>query len=111
MRDRIALAERLLALPGLICAAERAVIAAELRAGGARVALVAAEDALLTGDRPPDGKNAETRAAQLRASTPHLRALLALSDGELLQAKAAHHQTLHEFSALRSVARLLTDND
>jgi hypothetical protein len=102
------LIERLLALPAEIGAAEEVVLQAHARLVTAKELLQWREDTLLlTENGPINGKNAETRAAQVRSFTKNERDELA--DAEMnLKTAASRLERLHvEHKALRAVADLL----
>jgi hypothetical protein len=104
--DRMLLIERLLAAPAEIALAEELLLGAEEEAADAARRLQEREDRLLlAGDI--DGRNAEARAAQLRALTEHERQTVERHEGGLRWAKRNLHLALNQFAALRAVARLL----
>lgn len=104
--DRGAVASRLLALPLLIADAEVQLLAAECNRRRADAALQEAEDRLLLAGGI-DGKNAETRAAQLREGTHEERITVEMETDRTARLKARLHALQTEHSSLRSVARLL----
>jgi hypothetical protein len=100
------LVQRLLELPAQIEKAEEAVLQAHARLIDAKDMLQQKEDDLLLGNTI-DGKNAETRAAQVRKYTAHERETLA--DAELnLKNAASRLERYHvQLKAFRAVADLI----
>lgn len=104
--DKQSIINRLLALPAEIAASEEAVLQANGRLVLAKDALQQKEDSLLLGN-VIDGKNAETRAAQVRSYTQHERE--ALADAELMLKNASVRLTAqrNELGAMQAIAGLL----
>lgn len=101
------LVARLLELPAAIEAAEADVLTAEERRIQAEEALTRAEDGvLLTPDSLP-GKNAEIRAAQLRAETKLEHDMVRACEHRVSEAKIALRRLTNELSALKTISRLL----
>lgn len=98
--------ERLLALPAEIAAAEESVLEANGRVVLSKEALQAKEDSLLLGN-VIDGKNAETRAAQVRSYTQHEREKLADDELLLKNSSAKLHRLRDELRALSAITELL----
>lgn len=102
------LVQRLLELPTEIEKAEESVLSAHARLVTAKELLQWQEDSLLlTENGPINGKNAESRAAQIRSYTKNERD--ALADAEMnLKNAASRLDRLHvQFKAYRAVADLL----
>ncbi len=99
--------ERLLALPGEIAECERKLIHREDGVLAAKTVLLEEEYALLTGDDAPDGKNAETRTAQAKMALAAYYGTLETHENAVKWARRDLNLKLHEFSAVRAVARLL----
>lgn len=97
---------RLLGLPGEIAAAEDAVLGANGFLVQAKEALQRKEDSLLLGNEI-DGKNAEIRAAQMRAFTELEREDLSEAELQLKNATTRLGRLRDEFRALQAVANLL----
>ena len=109
---RTELAERLLELPGVLLDEEKGVLRAQQALSVCREALTAAENALLLevredGSPLVNGKNAETRAAQLWDRTSNERGDVIQAERVLSVAKMHLGHAQAEFAAARSVARLL----
>lgn len=104
--DKQQIIERLLALPAEIAAAEESVLQANGRVVLAKEALQVKEDSLLLGN-VIDGKNAETRAAQVRSFTQHERETLADAELMLKNAVARLGRARDEFRALQAITELL----
>jgi hypothetical protein len=98
--------ERLLVLPGAAAVAELELLALEAEKQAAAAALQDREDELiLTGQI--DGKNAEVRAAQMRAVTITERHRLEEISRRIARQKVSIHHLQAEHASLRSVARIL----
>ena len=98
---------RLLELPAEIAAAEEGVILKQQAVQIARRRLQEVEDAALLTEGVIVGKNAEVRGAELRRVTAVQRDLLERAEEALAWARMHHNEQLHEFSALKAVARML----
>ncbi|MEF3310395.1 hypothetical protein PV433_16020 [Paenibacillus sp. GYB004] len=102
------LIDRLLELPAEIEVAEEAALQAHSRLVTAKELILWKEDSLLlTENGPITGKNAETRAAQVRSFTKNEREALADAEMELKNASSRLERLHVEFKALRAVADLL----
>jgi hypothetical protein len=97
---------RLLVLSGAIAAAELELLEAETAKGHLQNHLTTVEDQLLLAGAL-DGKNAETRAAQLRAGTVACREQLDEAAHTLARRKISLHHLQTEHASLRAIARLL----
>jgi hypothetical protein len=97
----------LLSTPAQIEEAERNVIAAQEAARKSKEQLEDREAELIVNSELINGKNAEQRAAQVRALTMGLREILARSEARERSAVVALHRLQNEFSAFKSVARLM----
>ncbi|QTH44923.1 hypothetical protein J4772_11280 [Cohnella sp. LGH] len=106
--DKQSIINRLLALPAEIAEAEEAVLQVNGRVVLAKESLQAKEDSLLL-NNVIDGKNAETRAAQVRQYTQNEREALADAELNLKNAVARLGKVRDEFRALRAVAELLKE--
>jgi len=106
--DKQSIINRLLALPAEIADAEEAVLLANGRLVAVKESLQAKEDSLLLGN-VIDGKNAETRAAQVRQYTQHERETMSDAELNLKNAAARLGKVRDEFRALRAVAELLKE--
>lgn len=102
---------RLLELPALIEAAECDVLTAEERKHQAMEALTRAEDELLIDPEKLTGKNAEIRAAQVRAETRLERDMVRASEYRVGEARIALRRLTNELSALKTLARLVSGNE
>lgn len=100
------MANRLLELPGEIAEAEDEVLSANVQLVQAKEALQQKEDGLLLGN-VIDGKNAEIRAAQMRAHTENERDILSDAELNLKNAVTRLNKLKDEFRALQTVAGLL----
>jgi hypothetical protein len=100
------LIERLLLLPQVIATAEREVLEAERAVRRAEWALQAAEDEALLEGRI-DGKNAETRAAQLRCHTAIPRYNVENAAAELAEKKITLGLLRNQMASLKSIARVM----
>jgi hypothetical protein len=98
--------ERLLVLPCAVAQAELTLLALEEEKQAAAAALQQAEDDLILADGLT-GKNAETRAAQLRAATVVERHALEEIGRRMARQKVSIHHLQAEHSSLRSIARIL----
>lgn len=97
---------RLMALPNEIFAAESVLIAANEKVQEAKNALAIKEAELLTSGKI-DGKNAEQRAAQLKALTEAERQAVAQAESEMPKVRAQLARLQNEFAALRAVAGMM----
>lgn len=97
---------RLLALPGELAEAELLLIQCEADKREAATRLQDAEDQLLLAGL--DGKNAETRAAQVRAATLTEQLLMARAEEALAYRRAVLTKLRSEHSSLRAITRLLS---
>jgi hypothetical protein len=101
------LLKRLLEQPELISRFEEDLWQIEQARLQAERRLQDAEDHLLLSASPPDGKNAEIRAAQLRAATVNERQTLAAMEADVALHKSKLRVVMVEFSALKCAARLM----
>ena len=106
MLCREGLIERLLALPGAIAVCELELLEAETARGHFQAHLTTVEDQLLLGGTL-DGKNAETRAAQMRTATMVCREQLDEVQATLARRKVSLHHLQTEHSSLKAIARLM----
>lgn len=100
------LIDRLLGLPDALIAAELRLHEAETCKRNCEAHLQLVEDQLLLGGLL-DGKNSETRAAQQRRETAACREAVAAAGATVAAAKIRRDGLQAEFSALKSVARLI----
>ena len=103
---KLELIEKLSSLPELIAEQERAVINANLQVQDSKNILTEAEDILLLSGAI-DGKNAETRNAQLRAKTASEREGLQKAENELSIRRARLSFLNNELAACRAIAGML----
>ncbi len=106
--ERFAMVERLLAAPERIAKAEQRMLDALDEVEQARRQLVEREDAL-TLEGAIDGKNAETRGAQLREQTRAERFGVDAREKEMRRVKADYYLEINTFAALRAASRTLTN--
>lgn len=109
--ERQELVLKLQKLPEEIEKAEKAVAEAAEWVENARNSLVDRESALLSGKVEGveiNGKNAETRQAQLREATKHERAAILETEGVLSDRRVALNRLHNELKVLRSIAQLLS---
>ena len=99
---------RLIDLPHEIEAAEKEVIKTANKAREAKETLTAKEDMLLVNGLI-DGKNAETRAAQLRAQTTVERQAVQHAENELSVTRAYLNKLLNTQANHRAIAGLLRE--
>jgi hypothetical protein len=104
---RADLIDRLIALPNAIAEAEMALLTLEEQCRIAKEALQQVEDALLLDPERITGKNAEQRAAQLRAETGAERDQVVVAEYEVSKARLQVRFLTNEMWALKDVARLL----
>lgn len=107
MTTRENIITRLLELPAAIAAAETAILDLEQVKQEAAGSLQRVEDDLLLNSILIDGKNAETRAAQLRNLTQDTRGYVQRLELQKAGLAVTVRNLNNEFAALRSVARLL----
>jgi len=103
---KIELIEKLYSLPGLVEQAENSVIAAYGQVQESKSILTEAEDVLLLSGSI-DGKNAETRNAQLRAQTSSERQSIPRAENELSVSKVALNRLNNEQANCRAIAEML----
>lgn len=108
--DRNAIIARLLELPGEIKDAEDEVIEAVDILQGQKSKLTEKQDTLLLSGSI-DGKNAETRNAQLREKTTDEQFSIRQAENDLSVAKAHLNHLLNEQSNLRAIAGLLKGDE
>lgn len=97
---------RLADLPERIQQAEYALLEAGETVQSARQTLTDKEGELLTSGQI-DGKNAETRNAQIRQLTATQRQYVADAEKQQQEARILLNRALNEFSAARAIARIL----
>lgn len=100
------LIEKLSSLPGLIAEQEIDVINANLQVQESRSILTEAEDVLILNGQI-DGKNAETRNAQMRAKTVSEREGLQKAENEVSIRRAKLSFLTNELAAYRAIAGML----
>jgi hypothetical protein len=100
------LISRLTDLPAQIHAEEEHLLLLEKGLAAAKEHLTLTEDRLLLSGAI-DGKNAETRGAQLREQTDASRAAVAELEASTAAARTRVRLKQNEFSAFKAVARLL----
>lgn len=101
----------LLALPQLIYDAEKELMLANLAIATAKEALKKQEGALLQGKDPViriDGKNVETREAQLRDATKPERQVLQTKTYQVQEITCKISHLYNQFRAYETVAQLRT---
>ena len=103
---KLELIEKLSTLPELIEAQEQVVIAAYGQAQESKAILTEAEDVLILIGQI-DGKNAETRSAQLRAKTASEREAIQKAENELSVARAHLNRLNNELTVCRAIAGML----
>lgn len=103
---KIELIEKLFTLPELIEAQEQTVIAAYNQVQESKSILTEAEDVLILSGQI-DGKNAETRSAQLRAKTAKEREAVQKAENNLSVARAHLNRLTNELAACRAIAGML----
>ena len=103
---KLELIEKLSSLPELIAEQERAVINANLQVQDSKNILTEAEDILLLSGAI-DGKNAETRNAQLRAKTASEREGLQKAENELSIRRAHLNFLNNELAVYKAIAGML----
>lgn len=103
---KLELIEKLSSLPGLIAEQEKAVINANLQVLASKSILTEAEDVLILSGAI-DGKNAETRNAQLRAKTAKEREAIQKAENELSVARAHLNRLNNELTVCRAIAGML----
>lgn len=110
--DKQSIAMRVLALPEEIEAAEKVLINAEMSLRAAKANLQHKEDGLLLGVFDGiviDGKNAETRNAQIRSHTEPEREAVINCEMELTRVRYRVERLQNEFRALQAVAGMLRE--
>ncbi|MFD0868802.1 hypothetical protein [Paenibacillus residui] len=110
--DKQSIAMRVLALPEEIEAAEKELINAEMSLRAAKANLQHKEDGLLLGVFDGiviDGKNAETRNAQIRSHTESEREAVMNCEMELTRVRYRVERLHNEFRALQAVAGMLRE--
>ena len=103
---KIELIEKLSTLPELIEAQEQSVIAAYNQVQESKSILTEAEDVLILSGQI-DGKNAETRNAQLRANTAKEREAIQKAENELSITRAHLNRLNNELAVCRAIAAML----
>lgn len=103
---KLELIEKLSTLPGLIEAQEQSVIAAYNQVQESKSILSEAEDVLILSGQI-DGKNAETRNAQLRANTAKEREAIQKAENELSITRAHLNRLNNELAVCRAIAAML----
>jgi len=104
--DKQTLIDKLAALPGLIEDAENEVIRAVDLLQGQKDRLTEAQDRLLILGTI-DGKNQETRNAQLRAQTTAEQFTVRKAENELSVARAHLNRLTNELAVCRAIAGML----
>jgi len=107
MTTRENIITRLLEMGTAIAAAETTVIDLDQVRQEAAASLQRMEDDLLLNSTLIDGKNAETRAAQLRNLTQDTRGYVQRLELQKAAAAVEVRRLNNEFASLRSIARLL----
>jgi|GEM_PF-1358433 len=105
---------RLETLPNEIENAERHVIELAKTVDKARDTLKEKENAIILGEisgMELTGKNAETRAAQMKGFTEVERDQLRQAEEELANYRVRYNRLLNDFSALRAIARILAGRE
>lgn len=105
--DRSRLACRLLQLVESLAPAARTLVDAEIARAERAEQLQALEDGLLLTPGAIDGKNAETRAAQLRHETSDTRSLLREAEAEAIRARNVLRFLEDQLAAFTAAARLI----
>lgn len=103
---KIELIEKLTLLPGLIETAENEVIKAVDILQGQKDRLIEAQDRLLVLGAI-DGKNQETRNAQLRAQTTAEQFTVRKAENDLSVAKAKLNRLVNELAVCRAIAGMI----
>lgn len=103
---KLELIDKLSSLPGLIAEQEKAVINANLQVLASKGILTEAEDVLILSGAI-DGKNAETRNAQLRAKTAKEREAIQKAENELSITRAHLNRLNNELAVCRAIAAML----
>lgn len=103
---KLELIEKLSSLPELIAEQEEAVIDANLQVQDSKNILTEAEDVLILSGAI-DGKNAETRNAQLRAKTVSEREGLQKAENELSIDRARLNRLNNELAVYKAIAGML----
>lgn len=103
---KLELIEKLSSLPELIAEQERAVINANLQVQDSKNILTEAEDILLLSGQI-DGKNAETRNAQMRAKTVSEREGLQKAENQLSIDRARLNRLNNELAVYKAIAGML----
>lgn len=103
---KLELIEKLSSLPELIAEQERAVINANLQVQDSKNILTEAEDVLILSGQI-DGKNAETRSAQLRAKTAKEREAIQKAENDLSIARVHLNRLNNELAVCRAIAGML----
>ncbi len=103
---KLELIEKLSSLPELIAEQERAVINANLQVQDSKNILTEAEDVLILSGQI-DGKNAETRNAQMRAKTVSERGGLQKAENELSIRRARLSFLNNELAVYKAIAGML----
>lgn len=105
--DRVQIATRLMEIPAAIAEQELAVLEANRAAQRVKEFLTERESELLL-NGAIDGKNAEIRAAQIRANTTAEREQYFAADGAVAMERVKLNALHNEFKALQVVAKLLS---
>lgn len=103
---KLDLINKLVSLPELIEAQEKAVSAVYQQVQDSKNVLTEAEDVLFLSGQI-DGKNAETRAAQLRAKTVNEREGLQKAENLLSAERAKLNRLNNELAVYRAIAGML----
>jgi hypothetical protein len=103
---KLELIEKLSSLPGLIAEQEIVVINANLQVQDSKNILTEAEDVLILSGQI-DGKNAETRKAQMRAKTVSERGGLQKAENQLSIDRARLNRLNNELAAYKAIAGML----
>ena len=103
---KLELIEKLSTLPELIAEQEIDVINANLQVLASKGILTEAEDVLILSGAI-DGKNAETRNAQLRAKTAKEREAIQDAENDLSVARVELNRLNNELSVCRAIAGML----
>lgn len=103
---KLDLINKLVSLPELIEAQEKAVSAVYQQVQDSKNVLTEAEDVLFLSGQI-DGKNAETRAAQLRAKTVNEREGLQEAENLLSAERAKLNRLNNELAVYRAIAGML----
>jgi len=103
---KLELIEKLSSLPELIAEQERAVINANLQVQDSKNILTEAEDVLILSGQI-DGKNAETRNAQMRAKTVSEREGMQKAENQLSIDRARLNRLNNELAVYKAIAGML----